>query len=137
MKIPCAKMCGSMVEVTKEAMQEMIEAGGDAVVVHDVCPNVDALVPHRYRIELNVFRDEEKVASVGDTVEAAVFTDAVEDIGRALNDRWAQVVGLSDIIDADDDDEPVEVPYFKTPEDKEAWERQRDIREEVKNDDST
>lgn len=108
MKIACARGCGDTIEVTKKALREMIDLGQDIVVSHEVCPTEVPEDMRVFRIVTQVFEiinpglageEEEKVAQMGDSVEAVNFREAVEALGKALNAQWAQIVGMADTID--------------------------------------
>ncbi len=110
MEIACAKGCGYNVTVPKEAMVEMLEAGGVINVSHEVCPNAPDAPKREFRIVTKVFGDihnadgeriegGELLAQIGGKVEAPTFAQAVEQLGRELQEQLEQVVGMTDLVD--------------------------------------
>lgn len=109
MKIGCARGCGYTVDVSPEAMQEMVELGGEVVVSHEVCPNDPAAPQRTFRIVTKVYEETDDdhnpvLASIGDTVRAGNFTEAVPALGKALQAQWVQIMGMSSTIDENDDE---------------------------------
>jgi hypothetical protein len=96
--VNCRK-CNKPITITDEMLDEARRHGSALDVVHDVCPDEqDAL--HAYRFVIKVDKDGEKVASVGETVEAISFLAAQDALTKSINKQWERVVQMANVIDA-------------------------------------
>jgi hypothetical protein len=106
MEVACAKGCGHNLTVDKDTLREMIELGQPMVVAHEVCPtDQPPEAQHEYRMKVTVYRDGEKVASMGDTKVGAKWDDVVVALGAELQAQWERIVGMGDLIDEDPADD--------------------------------
>ena len=101
----CSKGCGNKIDVDKDTWDEMI-ASGVLDVSHTVCPGEETELSD-YAVRISVIRirgdQEDVLASMGDTVQAKTFKDAIDPLNRLLGKQWSSVQGMADIADQDDD----------------------------------
>jgi hypothetical protein len=103
-QIMCSRGCGYPVDITKEALEEMIELGQPVSVGHEVCPNSPEAPKKTYKIVTQVWEvdgpdGDELVASMGEEVQAPTFREAALPLGQSMQGQWARIVGMTDTID--------------------------------------
>lgn len=113
--MPCQKGCGHKVGLDIATLTEAAKRGITVNVVHERCPGEGGL--RTYRVVVQLYRlaitpeeeqargmtdDEgrwELLAAAGDKTEGTSVTDSLPQINRVLEQQWAQVVKMSDVLD--------------------------------------
>ena len=53
----------------------------------------------KYRMRTEIFKDDERIVSVGDSVEAPSFVEAMPALNIELNAQWMKVAELAQMIE--------------------------------------
>lgn len=142
-RVGCARGCGHMIEITSEAMKEMVELGQGINISHDVCPGEVVDEKRKYHIVITLFEVhdgptdvpddpseqdyydigvpvEEKIASFGAYAEGVNFQATYAELGKKLGEQWEKVGEQASFIDMDmslreDDDEDEAHPKPRKP----------------------
>lgn len=107
-QIACRK-CGVGIEVSTEQIKEASDLGTALNVEHEICPRDrrDDDPIYHFTITLNrkIVEDgktsEEKIAQVGDQVQAETFQAALPELLKSINKQWERVAQMAEVADQD------------------------------------
>lgn len=110
MRFNCTKGCGEAIEVTDEMLEEAKTTGRPIDVQHKVCPGSEGAPVRKFKVQTQVFElhpaddpdaedGQELLASVGHTVEAGSFKQALPIIGQEMDNQWGRVASMADVVD--------------------------------------